>query len=335
MGEKSKIQWTNHTWACVQGCDYVSPGCTHCYVVPMLHRLSHNPNPKVSAPLQGLVTKNATGALHFTGKVKLREDRLGDPFGWKPGMVFVPSHGDIFHESVPFWFLDKIWAVMAMTPQHTYQVLTKRPARMRRYVADMSAERCAGRGNAVLELAKQHQKNGTGVYLEGFGWPLPNVWLGVSTEDQPRFNERWPDLRDTPAAKRFISYEPALGLLSLTDVCNGAYFEDVLAGVRYHDAPAGVRSATMQIPHLDWGIGGLESGGKARQGDVQWLHSFVRQFERAGRACFIKQLGRRPVDSRHMHAAGAGGPVRLKLVDRKGGDMEEWPESLRVRQFPT
>lgn len=324
MGEKSAIQWTNHTWPIIQGCDYVSPGCTHCYVVPMLHRLCHNPNPKVSAPLQGLVTKNATGALHFTGKVKLREDRLGDPFGWKPGMVFVPSHGDIFHDAVPDEFLDEILATMAMTPQHIYQVLTKRGARMQKYMADPNTPR---RINGVM-MVRDATPTAAG------RWPLPNVWMGISTEDQTRFNERWPYLRDTPAAKRFISYEPALGLLSLTDVCNGAYFEDVLAGVRYHDAPAGVRSATVQIPHLDWGIGGLESGGKARQGDVQWLHSFVRQFERAGRACFIKQLGRRPVDSRHMHAAGAGGPVRLKLVDRKGGDMDEWPEALRVRQFP-
>lgn len=324
MGQESGIQWTNHTWPIVQGCDYESPGCTNCYVVPLLWRLSHNPNAKVSAPLQGLVTKNATGALHFTGKVGLRHDRLADPLGWAPGMIFVPSHGDIFHEAVPDDFLDEIFATAAMTPQHIYQVLTKRGPRMQKYMADPATPR---RINGVM-------MGRDATPIAASLWPLPNVWMGVSTEDQKRFNERWPYLRDTPAAVRFISYEPALGPLSLTDVCDGAYFEDVLAGIRYHDAPAGVRSATMQIPHLDWGIGGLESGGKARQGDVQWLHSFVREFERAGRACFIKQLGRKPVDSKHPSAAAAGGPVRIRLADLKGGDMDEWPEGLRVRQFP-
>src|SRR5438034_779077 len=100
MAAQSKIEWTDATWPIVQGCDYESPGCTNCYAVPLVWRLAHNPNPKISAPLQGLVAKNAAGVLHWTGKLALREDRLADPLGWKaPRKIFVPSHGDIFHES--------------------------------------------------------------------------------------------------------------------------------------------------------------------------------------------------------------------------------------------
>lgn len=319
---KTKIEWTQRVWPITQGCDYVSPGCRGCYVVPMLWRLAHNPNIKVSAPLQGLVAKTA-GALHFTGKIKLREDRMGDPFGWKDGgLVFVPSHGDIFHKSVPDSFLDQIWATMALNPDLTFQVLTKRPERAQAYLLDKSQARCDGRGEAIVALMKAHRP-GQPIYCEGFGWPLPNVWLGISAEDQQRFAERWPYLRDTPAALRWLSYEPALGPLDPTDLVHGC-MEDALAGVQYHDAPEGVRSASRKVPKLDWAVCGLESGNRARARDIELLRGFVRTFQRAGTPVFVKQLGRKPTDS----------GKRVVLESRKGGDPLEWPEDLRVRQFP-
>jgi protein gp37 len=312
------IEWTKYVWPIVQGCDLVSPGCTNCYAVPLLWRLQHNPLAKVSDPIAGLVTKNKYGKLHFTGKVALRHDRLEDPLKWKtPRRIFVPSHGDIFHKYVPFDFLDRIFLTMAYARRHTFQVLTKRGDRMQRYITDPETP---NRINALLRAETAPYVN-----WQLKTWPLPNVWLGISAEDQTRLTERWQFLRDTPAALRFLSYEPALEAIDLTAICNGWHFEDALAGVRYHDTPAGGGGATMKIPKLDWGIGGLESGNKAREGNVRWLHSFKNQFQRAGVPVFIKQLGRRPMLDTE--------PMVLK--DRKGGDPEEWPIDLRVRQFPT
>jgi len=116
MSDRSKIEWTEATWPVVQGCDYDSPGCANCYAVPVINRLAHNPNPKVSLPLAGLVEKRG-GRLRWTGKVACREDRLDWPAGWRrPRMVFIPSHGDLFHEAVPVEFIDRVFAVMEAHP---------------------------------------------------------------------------------------------------------------------------------------------------------------------------------------------------------------------------
>jgi protein gp37 len=186
MSDRSKIEWTDATWTVVQGCDYESPGCTNCYAVLVVNRLAHNPNPKISLPLAGLV-EGRGGRLRWTGKVACREDRLDWPARWKrPRMVFIPSHGDLFHEDIPAGYIDRVFAVMEAHPRHTYQVLTKRAGRMR----DYAAARYAG------------------------GAPS-HVWLGVSVEDQKRADERIPPLLRTPAGVRFLSCEPLLAPLRL------------------------------------------------------------------------------------------------------------------------
>src|SRR3990167_5512099 len=139
MSDKSNIEWTDATWTIVQGCDPVSQGCVGCYAVPLLWRLMHNPNQKISAALQGVIEKHINLAgeniLRFTGKIALRHDRLDWPLEWKtPRMIFVPSHGDLFHKDVPDEFIDKVFDVMERANWHIYQVLTKRAKRQREYV---------------------------------------------------------------------------------------------------------------------------------------------------------------------------------------------------------
>src|SRR3546814_4253364 len=121
MAKSTGVEWTNSTLPLVQGCDPVSPGCTFCYAILVIHRLANNPNPKISTPLQGLVEKHK-GRLRWTGKIALREDRLSHPFEWKGRhRIFIPSHGDLFHKDVPFWFIDYAIAMMmaARSEEHT------------------------------------------------------------------------------------------------------------------------------------------------------------------------------------------------------------------------
>jgi protein gp37 len=203
MADKSLIEWTDATWTIVQGCDPVSPGCAHCYVPKVLWRLMHNPIARISDPLKDLVKKRG-GDFFFTGKLALREDRLDWPLHWKAARhIFVPSHGDIFHKDVPNEFLDKIFARMALCPQHTFQVLTKRSDRMRSYIT---------RGGSSWRILDRMCEV-TGNSAAHMHWPLPNVWLGVSVERQLEADERRPDLEAVAAfgSTTFVSYEPALG----------------------------------------------------------------------------------------------------------------------------
>lgn len=177
MTTKTAIEWTEMTWNPTTGCDRVSPGCDHCYAMSMAKRLKlmgapayqNDGDPRTSGPGFGLT---------------LHEDRLNDPLKWRdPRMVFVNSMSDLFHARVPFGFVERVWGVMAATPQHTYQILTKRPDRMARF-------------SQRLPL-------------------LPNVWLGTSVEDSDRL-PRLDQLGLTRAAVRFVSAEPLLGPLDLS-----------------------------------------------------------------------------------------------------------------------
>jgi protein gp37 len=301
MGAKTGIEWTDATWPIVQGCDYESPGCTHCYAVPLIWRLAHNPNPKISAPLQGLVKKLANGNLAWTGKLALRQDRMLDPLGWRePRRIFVPSHGDIFHADVPDTFLDQIFAVMALCPQHTFQVLTKRADRMRRYVAETG--KTLGRQGTIREAVREltpWPEDRFGEHIETARAitrvsgtfkdrePLPNVWLGVSVEDQARADARIPLLLGTPAAKRFLSCEPLLGAVDLTEIEHApAHCIHALWGLK-----AETDGTAHYGPRIDWVIAGGESGDTARPMHPDWARSLRDQCRAAGVPFFFKQWG--------------------------------------------
>jgi protein gp37 len=203
----------------------------------------------------------AAAAFH---DVMTHEDRLDQPLRWtKPRKVFVNSMSDLFHEDVPDAFIDRVFAVMALAPQHTFQILTKRAERMREY---MSGRRTRRGDRAV----RPHERRAPRIAKGSYSWPLPNVWLGVSVENQHFADERIPLLLQTPAAVRFISAEPLLGPVDL------AHWLD--------DIPSGSR-------RLDWVIVGGESGPGARPFDLAWARSIVQQCQAAGVPVFVKQLG--------------------------------------------
>jgi protein gp37 len=183
MAQTSSIEWTDVTWNPVAGCSIATAGCTNCYAMRMAARLEAMGSPKY----QGL-TRKSGGRYVWTGAVSCDEKSLAAPLTWKkPRQVFVNSMSDLFHPGVPDAFIAKVWDVMARTPQHTYQILTKRPERMRE----------------VLSRPDFHR--------------LPNVWLGTSVENAAVLN-RIDELRATPAYIRFISFEPLIGSVADADL---------------------------------------------------------------------------------------------------------------------
>lgn len=203
----TSIEWTDETWNPVVGCTRVSPGCEHCYAETMAARqvLMSEAQGRRSVYLRVVDAQRR----RWTREVELLPERLQDPLGYKPGtLVFVVSMGDPFHDGVPFEFLEQMWAVMAASPRVTFQVLTKRPGRMVEFLGWL-------RERAVwnVEWVDVGGRRLPGPAL----WPevLPNVWLGVSVEDQQRADERIPSLLQAPAAVRFLSIEPLLGPLDL------------------------------------------------------------------------------------------------------------------------
>ena len=264
MGDKTGIQWTEATWNPITGCSVVSPGCTNCYAMREAGGRLRN-----LTAYEGLTSMGKAGPV-WNGKVRLLEDRLDQPLRWrKPRRIFVNSMGDLFHESIPDEYIDKVFAVMALAPQHVFQVLTKRADRIQRYMDSMDQARADGRGEAVQDL---------GYYgpFEALRWPLPNVHLGVSVEDQARAEERIPHLLDTPAAVRWISAEPLLGPVDLE---RGGF-----ALHRPVTSPSGKR-----WPGLDWVVAGSESGPGARDCNLDWVRSLRDQCIDAGVAFFWKQ----------------------------------------------
>ena len=285
MAETSAIEWTDATWQPVTGCSVVSPGCTNCYAMRLAGtRLAHHPS------RAGLTIDTKAGPV-WNGKVRLNEEWLLQPLRWRrPRRIFVCAHGDLFHESVPDEWIDRVFAVMALAPQHTFQVLTKRAKRMREYLATRAGDWQMVWPDAnppgALPVSRSEQRlRIAGHRAHRVVFPLPNVWLGVSAEDQARADERIPDLLATPSAVRFVSCEPLLGRLDLTRVSpNGVQSIDALSG----------RSITPDYsgwPRLDWIIAGGESGPGARPMHPQWARSLRDQCEEAGVPFFHKQNG--------------------------------------------
>jgi protein gp37 len=281
MADKTPIEWTDATANVVNGCSVFSPGCASCYAMRLAGtRMRDHPT------RAGLTQPSKAGPV-WTGEVRFNEKALMHVLSWKrPRKIFWNAHGDLFHENVPDEWIDRCFAVMALTPHHIHQVLTKRSARMREYVN-------ANRWQNILDEQYELQSSGRSAEPPvSEAWPLPNVWLGVSVEDQTRADERIPNLLATPAAVRWISAEPLLGPLDLSEVCNGHYFQNPLTGRRWHDAPEGVHSANdMRGATLDWVVVGGESGTNARPMHPDWVTSLYKQCEAAGVAFHFKQWG--------------------------------------------
>jgi protein gp37 len=355
MSATSSIEWTDRTWNPVRGCSVISPGCTNCYAMKQAHRFSGE-----GRAYFGL-TKQTKAGPQWTGQIRCVDSALEEPLRWRtPSRIFVNSMSDLFHEDVPFDFVDRVFAVMTLAPQHTFQILTKRAERMRDYIRgiDGSAERAEDLNRAACAVADGLSERFCRSYalsvdtgLQRAGWPLPNVWLGVSVENQKYADERIPLLQQTLAAIRFISYEPALGPINIGPFVTEAAHAVFRMLSRHYGKdgfdPTGSQPETTlrvkQSHGLHWVIVGGESGSGARPFDVAWARSIVQQCKAAGVACFVKQLGANPEWQQGCGdcdpcIGGAPCPqgynIRMELHDKKGGDPSEWPEDLHVRQFP-
>lgn len=253
----TKIEWTDETWNPVTGCTEVSPGCDHCYAKTFAERWRGIPG------------------HHFEHgfDVVLRPERLDQPLRWKkPRRIFVNSMSDLFHNEIPSAYIAEVFAVMALAQQHTFQVLTKRHGRMRSLVSQDLYDLM------VKALADRPEFTGH------VRWPLPNVWMGVSVENQQWADIRIPALCHTPAAVRFLSCEPLLGPvdLALTTVAP-------VVGARTGHEPR-FTSKVMRRP-IHWVIAGGESGHGARPMHPDWARTLRDQCQAAGVPFLFKQWG--------------------------------------------
>jgi protein gp37 len=326
--QETKIQWCDYSanllkyrdasgktaWACVK----VSDGCKNCYAETLAHRYGRG------GPYSLQQTRKVTPFFdEDEAKKVLRSKKLAGK------RVFIDDMTDLFGEWVSDEIIDKHFALFALRQDVTFQVLTKRPERivnwMDRYPTHLAV--------VYHDMAVANQRK-----WDQYPWPLPNVWLGTSCEDRPTADRRIPELLKCPAAVRFVSAEPLLGPVRLVP-----YLENT-----YRTRCPGSEAAEM--PCLDWVIVGGESGSKARPCNVEWVRSIIRQCKAAGVAVFCKQLGRfiqwdgvqggyldGPSNCWPRHVVREEAPQgwRVLLEDGKGGDPDEWPEDLRVREMPS
>ena len=287
MAEHSKIEWTDSTWNPIRArywemqddgsgkervgwhCVHVSEACRNCYAEGINRRLGTGLDFKPG----NLFHPERVGYANGEAKLFLDETMLAKPLTWRrPRMIFVCSMTDLFADFVPDAWIDQIFRVMSTASHHIYQVLTKRPDRMRRYLSDPTLH-----GRIRFEARPP--------------WPLPNVWLGTSVEDQRRADERIPLLLDTPAAVRWISAEPLLGPVDLRQWVGS---QPIIPGAStYEDADGLVRQDIGGgiVDGLDWVVAGGESGPSARPTNPQWFRDLRDQCEAADVPFFFKQNG--------------------------------------------
>lgn len=335
---ETAIEWSEFSWNPTRGCARVSPGCEHCYAERQAHRHNHPKGAYV-----GLTVLGKHGP-RWNGRAIFVPEKLGEPLRWKkPRRIFVNSMSDLFHEDITDEQIEAVFGAMSACPQHTFQVLTKRPERAVQWFKSLQI---IGRpyppsGECYRSFCDHIRHPGrifdsVANWPGPVDWPLRNVHFGVSCEDQERADIRVPLLLQCPAAVRWVSLEPLLGQIDLRKI-NGSF--DALAQGRL--APAA----------LDWVVVGGESGPGARPCDVEWIRSIVAQCSAMQVPVFVKQLGAKWTENRGHHAELIGGLCKTPFVDgaritddgtvertliptnRKGGDPSEWPEDLRVRQL--
>jgi protein gp37 len=329
--DRTNIEWTDATWNPLRGCSRVSEGCRNCYAERVAARFSGHgmPYEGLAQFVRGVPVDKLEmhenirfeSEARWTGKVAFVEERLQDPLRWKaPRRIFVNSMSDLFHEGVTDSQIDAIFRVMIEAKHHTFQILTKRPERMFKYMDDRWVD---GHANPTFR-------------------PPKNIWLGVSAENQETFKKRVPLLLKTPAAVRWVSVEPMLEAVELHD---GFWRTTRDHTDEYESVPLPTR--------LDWVVIGGESGPGARPFFLDAALEMLDECEQAGVPMFMKQFGARPytwnanrwdfedhvrfIEPRQdLEDSVPGGVAACEVVlrDRKGGDMEEWPSEFRVRQFP-
>jgi protein gp37 len=292
VSDGSAIEWTDASWNPIRGCSRVSAGCEHCYAEVFAARFSGP-----GRPFEGL-TRRTPGGPRWTGKIRLVPEALDQPLRWRrPRRIFVNSMSDLFHEDVPFEFILAVLARCSTAQHHTFQILTKRPARMLEFFRWMDS------GDAPYRVEIRE-----------------NTWGGVSVEDQPAADERILPLLASPFRRRFLSCEPLLGPVDLRRVDGDTDCLDPDDTGHESGGPA----RWIPGPAIDWVIVGGESGRGARLMEETWARSLVEQCRGASVPVFVKQMG----------TVWARESKHWPLGDSKGAAPEEWPEDLRVRQMP-
>ena len=284
------IAWTDETINPIVGCSRVagSPGCERCYAATAAKtaRLQQFPQYQKVAK--------------WNGTVEFVEKQLEKPYEWKKSKkIFICSMADIFHENVPFKWVEEIFYMIENCPQHTFQILTKRPERMIEFF------------DWYIARNSDHS-----VELQ---WTMPdNIWLGVSCENQAMADKRIPLLMQIPAKVRFLSCEPLLEPINLSKFLPIEWSE---IAEDWIESWPGIGSYSTDYPN--WIIVGLESGSNARRCDLQAVHSIINQCQTAKVKVFCKQLGT-------VWAKESG----TYKQDRKGASPELWDKSFNVQEFP-
>jgi protein gp37 len=326
MTAKTKIEWTDHTFNIAWGCIKVSPGCEHCYAETFSKRTGHGVwGPAKTTP------RRTFGEKHWSEPLKWEREAANDPSGGAfptlPGrLVFCSSMCDVFedHPTIDAE-RERLWPLIRATPHLTWQILTKRPERIATHLPS------------------------------DWGSGYPNVWLGTSVESQ-LYAGRARVLREIPARIRFLSVEPMLGPVSVRDSLWPVHPRwpapyrsaeaAIAAGAIIEYSPQALISARWADSLIQWIIIGGESGPGARPLDVAWVRALVLECQRSKTAVFVKQLGAKPgfrledeeargnvAPSFHHYDADAQLHIK-KLDDAKGGGMAQWPDDLRIREFP-
>ena len=343
MGDRTGIEWTDATWNPVRGCSRVSEGCSH----------------RVGGRRNG-----------WTGEVRLVPEHLADPLKWrKPRRIFVNSMSDLFHERLTNDQIAAVFGVMAACPQHTFQVLTKRPKRMREWFAwletsvDRVATEWAGRDCTTSihdactdSLLEYLDETACAALVGNFDachlglttsktrrWPLPNVWLGVSVENQAAADERIPWLLATPAAVRFLSCEPLIGEIDLDMLrCDDVNHSEAEWGADDDDAQPWCHECDEERSSghwlhcdggIDWVIAGCESGPGARPCEVAWLRSLLDQCSEHEVPFFLKQA----VEHHHNEGFPGEGVWSGDGSKRKAGGVIAAPylDGVQHLEFPS
>lgn len=361
----TSIEWTHppgyqgDTWNPVVGCSRKSTGCEHCYAEVMASRIANSSQAKWRAA----IAKSTEAAKALGGPFEKADDvrmrvltptelayqaavkwKIGGSDGpassvdtalrqWsrkliplphmlsyplkkrKPTCFFVNSMSDLFHESVPFGFIDQVFAVMAMCPQHIFQILTKRTERMAEYMNTPGRKQCIEQ--ALLVIIQEHFLPSQYLpWLQEDRVELPNVWLGTSVENQKTADERIPHLLRCRAAVRFLSMEPLLGPVDLMRTLSLQAIQRTLVCFT---------GAAWDVVEDFWVIIGGESGHGARPFVLGHAKDLVRNLRGHTFRVFVKQIGANAVNREG---------VRHHTKSKKGGDPNEWPEELRVQEWP-
>jgi protein gp37 len=311
---RTKIEWSDFSWNPIVGCSKISEGCQNCYAEKMASRLAtieNSPEEYIFVTFWPIPANIPTG---WNGKTAFVESALEKPLRWKkPRKIFVCSMGDLFHESVPFDWIDKVMAVIALCPQHTFQILTKRPERMAEYFTNIEDRtekiaECSMRAPfGVWDDADTVCDNLFDVFRDYRLTPLDNLWLGITAETQQRANERIPILKTIPAVKHFVSCEPLLSEIDFRQIVIPKWYcPPMTVEERFENKH-------FDYQGLDWVIVGGETGHNARPCKIEWIERIVEDCKAASVPVFVKQI---------------------TVNGKPSKNMAEWPEHLRLRDFP-